>query len=95
MKTISTNSYNINWGDYLSDDALKFWENLNKYYIASNEKGNINIIIINNYPSLNNNEADPCLTCPNRDGPKDAFGNPVIGDSPCQWCRHYKWRITW
>lgn len=40
-------------------------------------------------------KGDPCETCPNRDGPKDVFGNPTVGDSPCQWCRHYKWRATW
>ena len=40
-------------------------------------------------------QVDPCETCPNRDGPRDAFGNPTVGDSPCQWCRHYKWKVTW
>lgn len=38
---------------------------------------------------------DPCDTCPHRDGPKDALGNPTVGDSPCQWCPHYKWKVTW
>lgn len=38
---------------------------------------------------------DPCDTCPNRFGPRDAFGNPVVGDSMCQWCPHYKYRITY
>ena len=44
--------------------------------------------------NINDTKNDPCETCPNRDGPKDAFGNPVVGDSPCQWCQHYKWRMT-
>lgn len=38
---------------------------------------------------------DPCDTCPNKDGPKDALGCPIVGDSPCQWCPHYKWKVTW
>ena len=38
---------------------------------------------------------DPCITCPHRDGPKDVFGNPIAGDSMCQWCPHYKWKVTW
>ena len=44
--------------------------------------------------SIKTNE-DPCETCPNKGGPKDVFGNPVVGDSPCQWCPHYKWRVTY
>lgn len=38
---------------------------------------------------------DPCDSCPWKDGLKDAFGNPAVGDVPCQWCKHYKWRITY
>lgn len=38
---------------------------------------------------------DPCETCPNRFGPTDGLGRPVPGDSPCQWCSHYKWKVTW
>lgn len=37
---------------------------------------------------------DPCETCPNKGGPKDVFGNPVAGDSMCEWCPHYKYRVT-
>lgn len=51
--------------------------------------------ILTTTKNINELKYDPCETCPNRDGPKDAFGNPVVGDSPCQWCRHYKWRATW
>ena len=40
-------------------------------------------------------QVDPCETCPNKDGPRDALGRPIVGDSPCQWCRHYKWKVTW
>ena len=38
---------------------------------------------------------DPCADCPNKNGLTDLFGNPIVGDSPCQWCPHYKWRVTW
>lgn len=48
-------------------------------------------LIGGSYPSK---ESDPCDTCPNKGGPKDVFGNPVAGDSPCQWCPHYKYRVT-
>jgi len=30
--------------------------------------------------------ADPCKDCPYKDGLKDTLGNPVVGDSPCDWC---------
>ena len=40
------------------------------------------------------NNTDPCEGCINKDGPKDAFGNPVAGDSPCQWCPNSKTRVT-
>ena len=98
MKTISTNSYayEINWNDYINTDSFKYLEELKKYYTISDGNSGINIFIINNYPPLQYiDEADPCLGCPNRGGPKDVFGNPVVGDSPCHWCQHYKWRITW
>ena len=38
--------------------------------------------------------ADPCKNCINKDGPKDVFGNPIAGDSPCDWCRYSKRRVT-
>ena len=38
---------------------------------------------------------DPCETCPNRFGPRDGLGNPTVGDSPCQWCPNYKWKVTY
>ena len=37
---------------------------------------------------------NPCDTCPNRFGPRDGLGNPIVGDSPCQWCSHYKYKFT-
>lgn len=37
---------------------------------------------------------DSCQTCPYHDGLHDVFGNPVVGDSPCQWCPNSKWRTT-
>ena len=37
---------------------------------------------------------DYCATCIHKDGPKDGLGNPTVGDSPCLWCRHYKYRVT-
>ena len=37
---------------------------------------------------------DPCKNCINKDGPKDAFGNPTVGDSPCQWCSHSPFKVT-
>ena len=37
---------------------------------------------------------DPCRNCINKDGPKDAFGNPTVGDSPCQWCSHSPFKVT-
>lgn len=40
------------------------------------------------------NYKDPCDTCPNRFGPRDGLGNPIVGDSPCQWCSHYKYKFT-
>lgn len=36
----------------------------------------------------------PCETCPNNGGPKDPFGNPVAGDSMCEYCKFYKWRVV-
>jgi len=39
-------------------------------------------------------EDNHCETCPNRFGPMDGLGNPTAGDSPCQWCSHYKYKIT-
>ena len=44
------------------------------------------------YLSLN---GDPCEDCINRDGPKDGLGRPTVGDSPCEWCRHYRWKATY
>lgn len=41
-----------------------------------------------------NEHPDACENCPYKDGPKDVFGNPTVGDSPCQWCPHYKWKVT-
>ena len=37
---------------------------------------------------------DHCASCPNNGGPKDAFGNPVAGDSPCDYSPHSKKRVT-
>lgn len=89
MKTTVTNSYNIDWRQYINEDAIPTLDFMDQF---DNIKNDINIYIINiNGASTD----DPCLTCPNRGGPRDVFGNPTVGDSPCQWCRHYKWRITW
>lgn len=52
------------------------------------------------YPNLQGgqypdpNIKDPCETCPNRFGPRDGLGNPTVGDSPCQWCPYYKFKLT-
>lgn len=89
MKMIVTNSYNIDWRQYINEDAIPTLDFMDQF---DNIKNNINIYIIN----INDaNVDDPCLICPNRGGPKDVFGNPTVGDSPCQWCNNYKWRITW
>jgi len=39
---------------------------------------------------------DPCKDCPNKGGLRDALGNPVAGDSPCDWCKKNpcKWTCT-
>ena len=39
-------------------------------------------------------ENNPCETCIYRFGPRDGLGNPIAGDSPCQWCPHYKYKVT-
>lgn len=79
MKTILTNDYNINWNDYITTNGFDYLEELKKYYTISDGNGN----------------TDPCLECPYHGGVKDVFGNPIVGDSPCQWCQHYKWKVTW
>lgn len=89
MKTIVTNSYNIDWRQYINEDAIPTLDFMNQF---DNIKNNINIYIININGACKD---DPCLTCPNQGKSTDAFGNPTVGDSPCQWCSHYKWRITW
>lgn len=40
------------------------------------------------------NNTDPCEGCPNKGGLKDALGNPIAGDSPCQWCSKSPFRVT-
>lgn len=37
---------------------------------------------------------DPCAGCLSKNGPRDATGHPVVGDSPCQWCPKNPWRFT-
>ena len=39
-------------------------------------------------------ESNPCEACHNRFDQVDGLGNPIVGDSPCQWCSHYKYKIT-
>lgn len=44
-----------------------------------------------NYPNIiytNTGSYDTldCDKCPNKGGLKDALGNPIAGDSPCDWC---------
>lgn len=41
---------------------------------------------IKNDPRFNQASQPNCETCPYKGGLKDAFGNPVIGDSPCDFC---------
>lgn len=43
---------------------------------------------------LNDAEYNPCDTCSNRFGTMDGLGNPVVEDSPCQWCSLYKYKFT-
>ena len=41
------------------------------------------------YPNIiSSKSSDPCEYCINKGGAKDAMGNPVAGDSPCDWCKH-------
>ena len=46
-------------------------------------------------PWNKSDKEDPCETCPNRFGPRDGLGNPIAGDSPCEWCFYYKYKITY
>jgi len=88
MKMTVTNSFNIDWCQYINEDAIPTLDFMNR---SGNIKNNINIYIIN----INSaSKHDPCLLCPNRNESKDALGNLTVGDSPCQWCLNYKWRIT-
>ena len=45
-------------------------------------------------PCNGSTPVDPCKDCINKDGLKDAFGNPIPGDSPCDWCMHRMPRFT-
>lgn len=42
----------------------------------------------------NGTTSSDCETCPNRDGYKDSFGNPVVGDSPCDFCPKNPMKVT-
>src|SRR5574344_637819 len=48
-----------------------------------------------NEPSYNPYDIEPCRSCPNnpRFKQNNVLGNGA-GDSPCQWCSHYPYRIT-
>ena len=35
-----------------------------------------------------------CDGCPNQGGLKDGLGNPIAGDSPCQWCTHNPMKVS-
>ena len=52
------------------------------------------VVYCNNLNDINIDGFDPCKDCPNKGGPKDAMGNPVAGDSPCQWCSKSPFRAT-
>ena len=43
--------------------------------------------------NINITTNDPCDSCPNKGGPKDGLGNPIAGDSPCQWCPNNPMKI--
>ena len=43
---------------------------------------------------LNQHSQPNCETCPNKGGLKDAFGNPTIGDSPCDFCPNNPMKVT-
>lgn len=83
MKMIVMNSFNIDWRECINEDALST-SILADFYDSLKDDSNIYVIYTK----------DPCIACPNRDGLKDVFGNPTVGDSPCQWCYYNKWRIT-
>lgn len=44
-------------------------------------------------PTIDSRPAE-CANCQYKDGMKDALGNLTFGDSPCQWCKYYPWKIT-
>lgn len=71
-----------------------------KYTVRTEEETeelspNIPIILKTVQIPITDKSEDPCDSCPNKGGPKDVFGNPTVGDSPCEWCPHNKWRVTW
>lgn len=80
MKMTVTNSFNIDWREYINEDALPT-SILTDFYDSL--KDDINIYMINMDDSM------ICLLCANHNKLKTE-----PGDSPCQWCRYYKWRIT-
>ena len=41
-----------------------------------------------------NTEINQCDSCPNKGGLKDGLGNPIAGDSPCQWCQHNPMKVS-
>lgn len=47
------------------------------------------------YTYPNSTEKSPCDGCPYKGGPKDALGNPVMGDSLCDWCSKNPWKVGW
>lgn len=86
----TNNSYD--WTQLFSDEALEMVEQFKKLVTVNlDDERNINIYIIS--PTVG--PADPCTTCPHRNGLTDGMGRPIIGDSPCEWCKNYKWKITW
>ena len=41
-------------------------------------------------PSITPTIPDPCENCPCKGGLVDGLGNPILGDSPCDWCTNNK-----
>ena len=50
-------------------------------------------ITINPCTIPNTASSPNCENCPYKDGLKDAFGNPVVGDSPCDFCAHNPMKV--
>ena len=87
IKFVSGNVEDVNW-------AIEVDNFENNEYMPNATSTKLQQPFDWKFINTNTSDEDPCQACPNKDGPKDAMGNPTVGDSPCQWCRYYKWRIT-